>query len=69
MSEVNNESGASKIVQKSLQSLFLKEKLSPKSSVKKLIAVVSGKGGVGKSLVTSMLASGLSAIQPYWMPI
>ena len=61
MSEVNNESGASKIPQKSLQSLFLKEKLSPKSSVKKLIAVVSGKGGVGKSLVTSMLASGLSA--------
>ena len=61
MSEVNNESGSSKIPQKSLQSLFLKEKLSPKSSVKKLIAVVSGKGGVGKSLVTSMLASGLSA--------
>lgn len=27
------------------------------SSVKKVIAVVSGKGGVGKSLVTSMLAS------------
>ena len=28
----------------------------PKSSVKKVIAVVSGKGGVGKSTVTSMLA-------------
>ena len=32
------------------------EKLHPKSSVKKVVAVVSGKGGVGKSLVTSMLA-------------
>ncbi len=30
--------------------------LNPKSSVKKVIAVVSGKGGVGKSTVTSMLA-------------
>ena len=35
---------------------FLK-KLNPYSSVKKVIAVVSGKGGVGKSLVTSLLAS------------
>lgn len=32
-------------------------KLNPAASVKKVIAVVSGKGGVGKSLVTSMLAS------------
>ena len=31
-------------------------KLNPKSSVKKVIAVVSGKGGVGKSTVTAMLA-------------
>ena len=31
-------------------------KLNPKSSVKKVIAVVSGKGGVGKSTVTSSLA-------------
>ena len=31
-------------------------KLNPKSNVKKVIAVVSGKGGVGKSTVTSMLA-------------
>ena len=29
----------------------------PFSNVKKVIAVVSGKGGVGKSLVTSLLAS------------
>ena len=32
----------------------------PKSNVKKVIAVVSGKGGVGKSTVTSMLAVALS---------
>jgi len=32
------------------------EKLHPLSSVKKVIGVVSGKGGVGKSLVTSLLA-------------
>ncbi len=31
-------------------------KLNPNSKVKKVIAVVSGKGGVGKSTVTSMLA-------------
>ncbi len=30
--------------------------LNPKASVKKVIAVMSGKGGVGKSTVTSMLA-------------
>ncbi len=35
---------------------FLKA-LNPESSVKKVIAVVSGKGGVGKSLVTSLMAS------------
>ena len=33
-----------------------KEKLNPKSSVKHVIGVVSGKGGVGKSLVTGTLA-------------
>ena len=32
-------------------------KLNPEASVKKVIAVVSGKGGVGKSLVTCLLAS------------
>ena len=34
----------------------LMEQPNPLSSVKHIIAVVSGKGGVGKSLVTSMLA-------------
>ena len=33
-----------------------KDAANPKSNVKHIIAVVSGKGGVGKSLVTSMLA-------------
>jgi len=33
-----------------------KDKLNELSSVKKVIGVISGKGGVGKSLVTSMLA-------------
>lgn len=36
-----------------------KVKLHEGSSVKKVVAVVSGKGGVGKSLVTSLLASSL----------
>ena len=34
----------------------LHEKLHDKSSVKKVIGVISGKGGVGKSLITSTLA-------------
>ena len=34
----------------------LREKLNKYSKVKKVIGIVSGKGGVGKSLVTSMLA-------------
>lgn len=35
----------------------LREKPHPLSKIKKIIAVVSGKGGVGKSMVTSMLAA------------
>ena len=34
-----------------------KEKLNPNSTIKKVIGIVSGKGGVGKSLTTSLLAS------------
>lgn len=34
------------------------EKQNPLSDVKKVIGIVSGKGGVGKSLVTSLLAVG-----------
>lgn len=41
---------------KSCESRDLHEKLRDGSSVKKVIGIVSGKGGVGKSLVTSLLA-------------
>ena len=37
------------------------EPLNPQSSVKKVIGVVSGKGGVGKSLVTSLMACKMRA--------
>lgn len=40
----------------SKEKMSLMEQPHPLSSVKHIIAVVSGKGGVGKSLVTSMLA-------------
>ena len=33
-----------------------REELDPQSSVNKVIGIVSGKGGVGKSLVTSLMA-------------
>ena len=39
--------------------------LNEKSSVKKVIGVVSGKGGGGKSLVTAMLAVNMDTIQPF----
>ena len=38
---------------------FPKEQLKEGCSVKKVIGIVSGKGGVGKSLVTSLLAVSL----------
>ena len=37
------------------------EKLAPESSVKKVIGIVSGKGGVGKSMVTSLMACRMRA--------
>ena len=40
----------------SKEKVSLLEDLNPASSVKKVIGVVSGKGGVGKSMITSMLA-------------
>ncbi len=39
-----------------------REKCNDKSKVKKVIGIVSGKGGVGKSLVTSLLASAFSKV-------
>ncbi|HAK05372.1 MAG TPA: ATP-binding protein [Firmicutes bacterium] len=41
-------------------SIFEKAKLHPKSRVKHVIAVLSGKGGVGKSFVTALLATHLT---------
>lgn len=38
------------------------EPLNPKSSVKKVIGVVSGKGGVGKSLVTTLMAVKMNSL-------
>ena len=35
----------------------------PNSSVKKVIGVVSGKGGVGKSMTSALLACGLPAFE------
>ncbi len=43
------------------KSSFL-EPLNPASSVKKVIGIVSGKGGVGKSLVTSLLAVKMNSL-------
>jgi len=40
--------------------IFEKAKLHPNSKVRHVIAVLSGKGGVGKSMVTALLASRLS---------
>ena len=39
------------------QAESFRKPLNPSSSVKKVIGVVSGKGGVGKSLVTSLMAA------------
>ena len=58
MSECNHDCGSCSAEWSSRRpdpSEFL-EALNPESSVKKVIGIVSGKGGVGKSLVTSMLA-------------
>lgn len=58
MSECNHDCGSCSAnceSRKTDKSEFL-EALNPASSVKKVIGIVSGKGGVGKSLVTSMLA-------------
>ena len=65
MSEVNSENcnnqcescGADCPSRRSAQDF--REKLNALSSVKKVIGIVSGKGGVGKSLVTSLLAAAM----------
>ena len=55
MSECNHDCGSCSANCESRKTSFL-EALAPESKVKKVIGIVSGKGGVGKSLVTSMLA-------------
>lgn len=65
MSETNcshncNTCGESCSSRQSEQTSFL-EPLNPASTVKKVIGVVSGKGGVGKSLVTTMMAVRMNA--------
>lgn len=47
---------------------FLEE---PKAGthVKRVIGIVSGKGGVGKSLVTSLLASAMQKRDAYWVSL
>ena len=62
MSECNHDCGSCSAncdSRKADKSEFL-EALNPASSVKRVIGVVSGKGGVGKSLVTSMMAVSMS---------
>lgn len=63
MSECNSDCSScneqcSEKSKKSNESMF--EKLNPHSKVKKVIGIVSGKGGVGKSLVTALLASSVT---------
>ncbi|WP_077610718.1 Mrp/NBP35 family ATP-binding protein [Clostridium sp. Marseille-P2415] len=65
MSDVNcthncNTCGESCSSRQEEQTSFL-EPLNPASTVKKVIGVVSGKGGVGKSLVTAMMAVRMKA--------
>lgn len=65
MSETNcthncNTCGESCSSRETEQTSFL-EPLNPASTVKKVIGVVSGKGGVGKSLVTTMMAVRMNA--------
>ena len=60
MSECNNNCASCNAACDSRQAESLLAQANPLSSVKKVIAVVSGKGGVGKSTVTSMLAVEMS---------
>lgn len=55
MSDCTHDCGSSS---KDCSSRITFEKQNPLSNVKKVIGIVSGKGGVGKSLVTSLLAVG-----------
>ncbi len=54
MAECNHDCG--NCSQQGCEKKDLREKPNPKSNIKKVIGIVSGKGGVGKSSVTSLLA-------------
>ena len=58
MSECNHDCGScsANCESRTTDKTSFLEALSPESRVRKVIGIVSGKGGVGKSLVTSMLA-------------
>ena len=56
--------GCSQNTAKGPQSMQVKE--NAHSRVKKVIGVVSGKGGVGKSMVTSLLAVAMIIRQQLW---
>lgn len=58
MSECNHDCGScsASCESRTTDKTSFLEALAPESKVKKVIGIVSGKGGVGKSLVTSMLA-------------
>ena len=58
MSECNHDCGScsANCESRTTDKTSFLEALAPESKVKKVIVIVSGKGGVGKSLVTSMLA-------------
>ena len=59
MSECNHECSSCSAECSSREKKSLIEPQNKNSNIKKVIGVVSGKGGVGKSLVTSLLASGM----------
>ena len=58
MSECNHDCGScsANCESRTTDKTSFLEAMAPESKVKKVIGIVSGKGGVGKSLVTSMLA-------------
>ena len=56
MADCDNNCGGCDVENCASRQGIQKEKMSELSHVKKIIGVVSGKGGVGKSLVTSLLA-------------
>ena len=65
MSECNHNCGSCSKNCDSRKTESLLENLNELSSVKKVIGIVSGKGGVGKSLVTSMLSVLLSRMDKH----